>query len=81
MLRYLTERLPAMITPRWVDTRIEPIAIRDVLRYLVGAAGLPAEVSRWWAVAPFHGLVFGGMARNIAATAEHRERTHAHAAP
>jgi uncharacterized protein YbjT (DUF2867 family) len=46
MLRYLTERLPAMITPRWVDTRIQPIAIRDVLRYLVGAAGLPAEVSR-----------------------------------
>ena len=45
MLRYLTERLPAMITPRWVDTRIQPIAIRDVLRYLVGAAGLPAEVS------------------------------------
>ena len=41
MLRYLTERLPAMITPRWVDTRIQPIAIRDVLRYLVGC-GRPA---------------------------------------
>ena len=40
MLRYLTERLPAMITPRWVDTRIQPIAIRDVLRYLVGCADL-----------------------------------------
>ena len=38
MLRYLTERLPAMITPRWVTTRIQPIAIRDVLRYLVGCA-------------------------------------------
>ena len=46
MLRYLTERLPAMITPRWVDTRIQPIAIRDVLRYLVGCAGLPESVSR-----------------------------------
>ena len=46
MLRYLTERLPAMVTPRWVDTRIQPIAIRDVLRYLVGAPTLPAEVSR-----------------------------------
>src|SRR6201999_1546013 len=46
MLRYLTERLPAMITPRWVDTRIQPIAVRDVLRYLVGAAGLPSEVNR-----------------------------------
>ncbi|RKE17700.1 SDR family oxidoreductase [Streptomyces sp. TLI_171] len=41
MLRYLTERLPAMVTPRWVDTRIQPIAVRDVLRLLVGAAGLP----------------------------------------
>ncbi|GAA2748650.1 SDR family oxidoreductase [Kitasatospora cinereorecta] len=46
MLRYLTERLPAMVTPRWVDTRIQPIAVRDVLRYLVGAAGLPADVNR-----------------------------------
>ena len=46
MLRYLTERLPVMITPRWVDTRIQPIAVKDVLRYLVGSAGMPAEVSR-----------------------------------
>ena len=46
MLRYLTERLPAMITPRWVSSRIQPIAVRDVLRYLVGAATLPPHVSR-----------------------------------
>ena len=46
MLRYLTERLPAMVTPQWVDTRIQPIAVRDVLRYLVGSATLPADVSR-----------------------------------
>jgi uncharacterized protein YbjT (DUF2867 family) len=46
MLRYLTERLPIMVTPRWVDTRIQPIAIRDVLRYLVGAAAIPAELNR-----------------------------------
>jgi hypothetical protein len=32
----------------------------------------------WWAVAPFHGIVFGGMARNIAATAEHHERDREH---
>jgi uncharacterized protein YbjT (DUF2867 family) len=35
MLRYLTEVLPVMITPRWVSTECQPIAIRDVLRYLV----------------------------------------------
>jgi len=46
MLRHLTERLPAMVTPRWVSSRVQPIAIRDVLRYLVGCADLPREVSR-----------------------------------
>jgi uncharacterized protein YbjT (DUF2867 family) len=46
MLRYLTERLPVMVTPRWVHSRIQPIAIRDVLHYLVGAATLPGDVSR-----------------------------------
>ncbi len=46
MLRYLTERLPVMVTPKWVSTRIQPIAVRDVLHYLVGAATLPEDVSR-----------------------------------
>lgn len=46
MLRYLTERLPVMVTPKWVNTRIQPIAIRDVLRYLVGSADMPSDVSR-----------------------------------
>ncbi|MFW2335313.1 SDR family oxidoreductase [Ilumatobacter sp.] len=36
MLRYLTEVLPVMTTPTWVRTRCQPIAIRDVLQYLVG---------------------------------------------
>ena len=46
MLRYLTERLPIMITPRWVESQIQPIAVRDVLRYLVGSAAMPPEVNR-----------------------------------
>lgn len=46
MLRYLTERLPVMVTPRWVRTAVQPIAVRDVLHYLVGAADLPREVNR-----------------------------------
>lgn len=37
MLRHLTERLPVMICPRWVFTRTQPIAIREVLTYLVSA--------------------------------------------
>lgn len=35
MVRYLTERLPMMITPRWVRNIVQPIAIRDVLSYLI----------------------------------------------
>jgi uncharacterized protein YbjT (DUF2867 family) len=38
MLRYLTERLPAMVAPRWIDNLVQPVAIRDVLQYLVTAA-------------------------------------------
>lgn len=37
MLRYLTEVLPVMVSPRWVDTLTQPIAIRDVLGYLIAA--------------------------------------------
>ncbi|MEY2694541.1 MAG: hypothetical protein RL142_889 [Actinomycetota bacterium] len=44
MLRYLTERLPIMTTPKWVQNRIQPIAIRDLLHYLTGAANLPKKV-------------------------------------
>jgi len=36
MLRHLVERLPVMLCPRWIDTRIQPIALRDVLSYLIG---------------------------------------------
>jgi uncharacterized protein YbjT (DUF2867 family) len=46
MLRHLTERLPVMVVPRWVHTRIQPIAIRDVLHYLLGSAQLPRGVNR-----------------------------------
>jgi uncharacterized protein YbjT (DUF2867 family) len=43
MMRYLTERLPVMIAPRWVTTRCQPIGIRDVLAYLVAALSVPGE--------------------------------------
>lgn len=41
ILRYLTDRLPFMVTPRWVSTPSQPIAIRNVLNYLVGALRRP----------------------------------------
>ncbi|MBV9334081.1 MAG: DUF2867 domain-containing protein, partial [Candidatus Eremiobacteraeota bacterium] len=43
MMRYLTERLPVMIAPRWVLTRCQPIGVRDVLSYLIGALSRPFE--------------------------------------
>lgn len=46
MIRYLTERLPVMICPRWVYTRIQPIAIRDVMSYMVGALEVPESAGR-----------------------------------
>jgi hypothetical protein len=41
MIRHLTERLPIMITPRWVNTRCQPIGVRDVLAYLLEALEHP----------------------------------------
>jgi uncharacterized protein YbjT (DUF2867 family) len=35
MVRYLTERLPVMVTPKWVKNAVQPIAVRDVLSYLI----------------------------------------------
>ena len=45
MLRHLTHRLPIMTTPKWVLNRTQPIAIRDVLWYLVQAGSLKKSVS------------------------------------
>ncbi|MCW2614351.1 MAG: NAD(P)-dependent oxidoreductase [Frankiales bacterium] len=74
MLRYLTERLPAMITPRWVNSRIQPIAVRDVLRYLVGAATLPPEVSRRFDIGGPEVLTYLEMMQRYARVAGLRKR-------
>lgn len=46
ILRYLVEHLPIMITPKWVRTETQPIAIRNVLDYLVGCLEQPATTGR-----------------------------------
>ncbi|MFE9920914.1 SDR family oxidoreductase [Streptomyces sp. NPDC005774] len=74
MLRYLTERLPAMVTPSWVHTRIQPVAIRDVLRYLVGSAGMPAEVDRAFDIGGPDVLTYLEMMRRYAVVAGLRRR-------
>ncbi|MFB7372497.1 SDR family oxidoreductase [Streptomyces sp. NPDC056222] len=69
MLRYLTERLPVMVTPSWVRTRVQPVAVRDVLRYLVGSARMPEEVSRAFDIGGPDVLTYLGMMRRYAAVA------------
>ncbi|WP_225829871.1 SDR family oxidoreductase [Streptomyces sp. NK08204] len=69
MLRYLTERLPVMVTPRWVRTRIQPIAVRDVLRILTGCARLPREVNRTFDIGGPEVLTYLDMMRRYAAVA------------
>lgn len=46
MVRYLTERVPLMICPRWVYTRTQPIGIRDVLSYLSESLSVPKSTGR-----------------------------------
>jgi uncharacterized protein YbjT (DUF2867 family) len=74
MLRYLTERLPAMVTPTWVHTRIQPIAVRDVLHYLTGCAGLPDEVNRRFDIGGPDVLTYADMMNRFAEVAGLRRR-------
>ena len=77
MLRYLTERLPVMVTPRWVRTRVQPIAIGDVLRYLVACADpgrIPAGLSRGFDIGGPDVLTYADMMRRYAAVAGLRPR-------
>ncbi|MEU8737479.1 SDR family oxidoreductase [Streptomyces halstedii] len=69
MLRYLTERLPVMVTPSWVSTRVQPIAVRDVLRYLVGSARMPEDVNRTFDVGGPDVLTYRAMMQEYARVA------------
>jgi uncharacterized protein YbjT (DUF2867 family) len=69
MLRYLTERLPLMITPRWLRTTVQPIAVRDVLYYLVNAANLPPDVNRPFDIGGPDTFTYTEMSRKYAAVA------------
>ncbi|BFV60726.1 SDR family oxidoreductase [Kitasatospora sp. CMC57] len=74
MLRHLTDRLPAMVTPRWVSTRIQPIAVRDVLHYLVAAARLPAALNRSFDIGGPDVLTYEEMMQRYARIAGLRRR-------
>lgn len=63
MIRHLTDRLPVMTTPKWVHNRIQPIAVRDALYYLVAAATAPVPSSRTWDIGGPDVLEYGDMMR------------------
>ncbi len=66
MIRALVERLPVMITPRWVNIRAQPIAIQDVLQYLRAALDLPAGESAVYEIGGPDQVTYGELMREYA---------------
>ncbi|KAA1420952.1 NAD(P)H-binding protein [Nocardioides humilatus] len=65
--RQLVEHLPAMVAPRWVKTRTQPIAIADVVRYLVGVLDHPEAVGRTFEIGGPDVLAYVDMMKRVAA--------------
>ncbi len=66
MTRQLVDHLPAMVTPRWVRTRTQPIAIADVVRYLVGVLDEPESEGRVFEIGGPEVLQYVTMLRRVA---------------
>lgn len=67
MTRQLVEHLPAMICPRWVRTRTQPIAVADVVSYLVGVLAAPDTAGRAFDIGGPEVLAYVDMLRRVAA--------------
>jgi uncharacterized protein YbjT (DUF2867 family) len=67
MTRQLVENLPVMITPQWVSTRTQPIAVADVVRYLVGVLEIPDATGRAFDIGGPDVLAYADMMRRVAA--------------
>lgn len=67
MLRHLTERLPVAVGPKWLRNHIQPIAVDDVVFYLLRAADLPADINRTIDVGMDERLSYVDMMRRYAA--------------
>ena len=66
MIRALVERLPVMIAPRWVSVPAQPIAISDLLDYLLAALDLPPGASRVFEIGGADRVSYGGLMREYA---------------
>ncbi len=66
LVKALTDRLPIMLCPRWLTTPTQPIAVDDVLAYLLAAKDLPPGESRIFEVGSPDVTTYGGMIREYA---------------
>jgi uncharacterized protein YbjT (DUF2867 family) len=66
MIRALVERLPIMITPKWVSVLAQPIAIDDLLAYLLAALQLPVEEHRIFEIGGAEQVSYGDLMREYA---------------
>jgi uncharacterized protein YbjT (DUF2867 family) len=66
LTRQLVEHLPVMVTPRWVSTRAQPIAVDDVVRYLVGVLKPPEASGRVYEVGGPDVLRYSSMLQRVA---------------
>lgn len=66
MTRQLVKNLPAMIVPRWAATRTQPIAVDDVIRYLVGVTGNDDALGRVFEIGGADQLSYKGMLQEAA---------------
>ena len=62
----LVDRLPAMIAPRWVGTKTQPVALDDVVRYLAGVAQLPEALGESFDVGGAEVLTYRSMIERVA---------------
>ena len=72
MLRDLTFRLPAMVTPRWVHTRTQPVALEDVIGYLCGVLERPETAGHRYDVGTPEVLTYAELIRCVAAVSHRR---------
>jgi uncharacterized protein YbjT (DUF2867 family) len=66
LVKALTDRLPVMLCPRWLTTPTQPIAVDDVLAYLLAARELPPGESRIFEIGSPDVTTYGGMIREYA---------------
>jgi uncharacterized protein YbjT (DUF2867 family) len=66
LIRALVERLPVMITPRWVEIEAQPIAVDDLLAYLIAALDVPLAESRVFEIGGADRVSYGDLMREYA---------------